>query len=123
VCIKNPHRIFFTSLTLLQTVTCLPESPDRNPSQQVRRINLGNALIQGPHFFLLTPQWFLTRTSDGWNIRSDRFSVDTPYHLAIGLYNASNLNPDPVDGLLIRARREPYLWHIWHDEVNPDTFR
>jgi hypothetical protein len=70
-------------------------------------------------FFLLTPQWFLTWTSDGW---SDRFSVDTLYHLAIGLYHASNLNPDPVDGLLVRARREPYLCHIWHDEVNPGTF-
>ncbi|RDB22017.1 hypothetical protein Hypma_010816 [Hypsizygus marmoreus] len=56
-------------------------------------------------------QWALEWTNIGWTFRS----------VATGLY--LSIDGSPADGTRLVAVTTPFGWHIWHDEVNPQTYR
>jgi hypothetical protein len=56
-------------------------------------------------------QWTLNWTNIGWTFRSR----------ATGLY--IGLDGSPADGTRLVAVTTPVGWDIWHDEVNPSTYR
>ncbi|KNZ79033.1 hypothetical protein J132_04733, partial [Termitomyces sp. J132] len=69
------------------------------------------SIIGFPFFNTTNQQWKLEWTSIGWTFQS------------VGSGHYIGIDGSQSDGTRLVAQTTPFGWDIWHDEVDPSTYR
>ncbi|KAF7986775.1 hypothetical protein HWV62_20376 [Athelia sp. TMB] len=75
------------------------------------------SIIAYPYHSGANQQWIFNNTQGAWTIKN----VELGLYIAPG--NLSNPSATPGNYTTLSASSTPFIWDIWHDEVNPAAYR